>query len=150
MNGKTNIEFLIMLNDNIVIQRDWTISNYNKQAKNSIEFLELMDDLKENMIKYLSRRSSDYMVEYRKEIINDEKFLNIHDSDEDELFHIYIKKDGNEIAHRSFSAKMFPAVIRYRLDVRPFMDSIRDELFEVLKYKKNKELTYEYLGYSTI
>lgn len=151
MNEKINkMELLIKLNDNIVIQRDWNISNYDTKAKNSIEFLEFMDYLKEYIVTYLARKSSDYMVEYKKEIVNNEKFLYEYDTNEDETFYIYIKKDDEVIACREIPAKIFPAYVRYKLDVRPFISSIKEELTYFFTTNKKKSLTYEYLGYPTI
>lgn len=151
MNEKINkMELLIKLNDNIVIQRDWGITNYDNKAKNSIEFLEFMDYLKEYIINYLARKSSDYMVEYKKEIVNSEKFLYEYDTNEDETFYIYIKKDDEVIAFREIPAKLFPAYVRYKLDVRPFISSIKEELTYFFTTNKKKSLTYEYLGYPTI
>lgn len=151
MNEKSNkMELLIKLNENIVIQRDLMISSYDKNAKNSIEFLEFMDYLKELVMTHLARKSSDYMVDYRSEIINDEKFLYNYDTDEDETFHIYLNKDGETLAYREIPAKIFPAYIRYRLDIRPFIKSIKEEISYLFTNNKKKNLTYEYLGYPTI
>lgn len=148
--SSSKMELLITLNKNIIIQRDMNISSFDLEAKNSLEFLYFMDNLKEFIMTHLSRKSSDYMIEYKDEIVNNPKFMYAYDTEEDEIFNIYIKRDGAIIAHREIQAKLFPAVVRYRLDIRPFIKSIKDELSYIFTKSKRKELTYDYLGYSLI
>ena len=38
-NDVTKLEFLMMVNDNIIVQRFFNVRDYNPKAKNSIEFL---------------------------------------------------------------------------------------------------------------
>lgn len=146
----TKMELVIALNENIVIQRDVSIFNFDNKAKNSIECLEFMDNFKDFVMTHLARKSSDYMIEYRNEIINSDKFLYNYDNDGEECFNIYLKKNGVTVSHRQFSAKLFPAVVRYNLDVRPFMKSVKEDIIDIFTYNKKRELTYDYLGYSTI
>jgi hypothetical protein len=109
-----------------------------------------MDSLKDFVMTHLARKSSDYMTEYRNEIINSDKFLYNYDNEGEEYFNIYLKKNGVTVSHRQFSAKLFPAVVRYNLDVRPFMKSVKEDIIDIFTYNKKRELTYDYLGYSLI
>jgi len=45
----TKVEFLITLNDNFVVQRFFNVRNINQKAKNSIELLDYMKSLSEEL-----------------------------------------------------------------------------------------------------
>ena len=45
----TKMEFLLTLNDNIVVQRFFNVRGYNPKAKNSVELYEYIKGLKEEL-----------------------------------------------------------------------------------------------------
>ena len=45
----TKMEFLLTLNDNIVVQRFFNVRGYNPKAKNSLELYEFIKSLKESL-----------------------------------------------------------------------------------------------------
>ena len=52
----TKMEFLLTLNDNIVVQRFFNVRNYNPKAKNSLELYEFMKSLSEELHYYLKMK----------------------------------------------------------------------------------------------
>ena len=45
-NDVTKLEFLMTVNDNIIVQRFFNVRNYVSESRNSVDFKEYMDDLK--------------------------------------------------------------------------------------------------------
>ena len=45
----TKLEFLMMVNDNIIVQRYFNVRDYNPDTRNSVDFKEFMDDLIDNL-----------------------------------------------------------------------------------------------------
>ena len=45
----TKLEFLMMVNDNIIVQRYFNVREFNPDARNSMDFKEYMDELLENL-----------------------------------------------------------------------------------------------------
>jgi len=49
----TKMEFLLTLNDNIIVQRFFNVRGYNPKAKNSVDLYEYIKSLKEDLQYYL-------------------------------------------------------------------------------------------------
>jgi len=67
----TKMEFLLTLNDNIVVQRFFNVRNYNPKAKNSLELYEFMKSLSEELHYYLKMKTVVYMMDNRDAIEHD-------------------------------------------------------------------------------
>jgi hypothetical protein len=146
-NDVTKLEFLMMVNDNIIVQRFFNIRDYNPKAKNSLEFLEYMNELVENLNYSLKMKSVTYLLENQYEITNNPTILNTSFTDEPEYFNIYIKQNDKIISHRKIDAKLYPPKIRYTVDIRQKIKGVLHELTEILSLK---DLTFNYLEYSTL
>jgi hypothetical protein len=59
----TKLEFLMMVNDNIIVQRFFNVRNYNSDAKNSLELYEYLYELKESLEYELKMKSTIYLLE---------------------------------------------------------------------------------------
>lgn len=145
---KSIVEFLITLNDNIVVRREFEIDNYNHLVRKSVEWYDYILDLRDWLEDFLVWKSSEYMSVNSDEIIINHDFLKNQQNNSEEFFNIMIKVDGEIIGHRKIDAKLFPPNVRYTLDVRPFISDIRSKLVKLLSVKK--KLTHEYLGYDLI
>ena len=64
----TKMEFLLTLNDNIVVQRYFNVRGYNPTAKNSVEFYDLINDIKEDLQYHLKMKTVIYMMDKREKI----------------------------------------------------------------------------------
>jgi hypothetical protein len=139
----TKIEFLLTLNDNIVVQRFFNVRGYNPKAKNSLEFYYFMKSFKEELQYLLKMKTVTYMMDNQDSISNDPTIMNTSFTDGPEIFNMYIKIGEQTICHRILDGKLFPPKVRYTVDIRPILkDALRD-LTDIFSTKK---LSFNYLG----
>ena len=140
----TKMEFLLTLNDNIVVQRFFNVRNYNPKAKNSLELYEFMKSLSEELHYYLKMKTVVYMMDNRDAIEHDASIMNTSFTDGPEVFNLFVKVGEQTICHRIFDGKLFPPKVRYTVDVRPFLKEVLRELTDIFS---NYKLTYQYLEF---
>jgi hypothetical protein len=140
----TKMEFLLTLNENIVVQRFFNVRGFNPKAKNSLEMYEFMKSLKEELQYYLKMKTVIYMMDNRSSIESDPSIMNTSFTDGPEIFNLYVKVGEQTICHRIFDGKLFPPKVRYTVDVRPFLKDVLRELTDIFS---NRRLTYEYLDF---
>jgi len=146
-NQVTKLCFLLSLNDKIIVQRFFNVPDYNEDAKNSIELLNFVNGIKYDLEEYLRDKSIDYMSENAMQIMTDPSVMDTSMTDGPEYINIYIKDNDMTICHRRIDAKLYPPKARYTVDVRPY---IKDWLSELTDIFSSENLSYEYLGYSTL
>ncbi len=139
----TKMEFLLTLNDNIVVQRFFNVRGYNPKAKNSVEFYEYIRGLREDFEYYLKMKTVVYMMDNKESIIHDPKIMETSFTEGPEIFNIYVKVGEQTICQRIFDGKKFPPKVRYTVDVRPFLKDVLRELTDIFSSSK---LSFEYLG----
>ncbi len=140
----TKMEFLLTLNDNIVVQRFFNVRGYNPKAKNSMELYEFVSHIKDELQYHLKMKTVVYMMDNRDSITNDPSVMNTSYTEGPEVFNIYVKVGDTTICHRIFDGKFFPPKVRYTVDVRPFLKEILRELTDIFSTTK---LTYQYLEF---
>lgn len=140
----TKMEFLLTLNDNIVVQRFFNVRGYNPKAKNSIEFYDFIKTFSEQLQYYLKMKTVSYMLEHQESIIYDPTIMETSFTDGPEDFNIFVKVGDQIICQRVLDAKLFPPKVRYTVDVRPFLKEVMRELTEIFSSKK---LSYQYLNF---
>lgn len=140
----TKMEFLLTLNDNIVVQRFFNVRGFNPRAKNSVDLYEYIKMLKEELQYYLKMKTVIYMMDNQETINYDPKVMETSFTDEPEIFNIFVKVGEQTICHRVFDGKLFPPKVRYTVDVRPFLKDVLRELTDI--FSENK-LTYKYLEF---
>ena len=138
----TKMEFLLTLNDNIVVQRFFNVRGYVPKAKNSLELHEFIKALSEELHYYLKMKTVVYMMENQEAIIHDASIMETSFTEGPENFNIYIKVGDTVLNHRQFDGKLYPPKVRYTVDVRPFLKEVLRELTDIFS---NKKLTYKYL-----
>jgi len=139
----TKMEFLLTLNDIIIVQRFYNVRNYNPSVRNSFELYDLMFQIKNELQNDLKWKTIVYMIDNKSLIEQDAKVMNTSMTDQPEYFNMYIKLGDETICHRQFDAKMYPPKVRYTVDVRPYLKSILKDLTDIFS---EENLTYEYLG----
>jgi len=139
----TKMEFLLTLNDIIIVQRFYNVRNYNPSVRNSFEIYDLMFQIKNELQNDLKWKTIVYMIDNKSLIEQDPKVMNTSMTNEPEFFNMYIKLGDETICHRQFDAKMYPPKVRYTVDVRPYLKSILKDLTDIFS---EENLTYEYLG----
>ena len=140
----TKMEFLLTLNDNIVVQRFFNVRGYNPKAKNSVDLYEYIKTLKEELQYYLKMKTVIYMMDNQDSIKYDPKIMDTSFTDEPEIFNIFIKVGDQTICHRVFDGTLIPPKVRYTVDVRPFLKDVLRELTDIFSESK---LSYEYLEF---
>ena len=143
----TKMEFLLTLNDNIVVQRFFNVKGYNPKAKNSMELYEFMKSLKEELHYYLKMKTVVYMMDNKEAIMDDPKIMETSFTEGPENFNLYVKIGDTTICHRQFDGKRYPPKVRYTVDVRPFLKEVLRELTDIFSSRK---LTYEYLEFDLV
>jgi hypothetical protein len=138
----TKLEFLMMVNDNIIVQRFFNIRDYNKDAKNSAELYNLIKDFKHDIERQLKMKTATYMLDNMYEIMSNPTVLDTSYTDGPESFKIFIKQGDMTICHREFDAKIYPPKVRYTVDVRPHLKNLLMSLTDIFSSKK---LNYKYL-----
>ena len=141
----TKLEFLMMVNNNIIVQRFFNVRNYIPEAKNSLEFYEYLYELKGILEHDLKMKATTYLLDNSYEIKQNPMMLETSNTDGPELFNIYLKAENETIFHRVIDAKVYPPKVRYTLDVRPSIKNILRDLTDILS---DKNLSYNYLNYS--
>ena len=136
------LEFLMMVNDNIIVQRFFNVREFNDKAKNSLELYELLKDFKDDIQKQLSLKTVTYMTDNMYEIINNPSILETSYIDGPEYFNIFIKQNDVTICHRQVDAKIYPPKVRYTVDVRPHLKNLLMELTDIFS---SKNLTKKYM-----
>jgi hypothetical protein len=137
----TKVEFLLMCNDNIVVQRFFNVKGFNKNAHKSEEFYEHMDMLCRELQYDLKMRSVVYMLDNKYEISENPEILNTSITDGDENFNLYIKLGDLTICQRRFDAKVYPPKVRYTVDLRPKLKGILNGLTDIFS---GKDFNYFY------
>jgi hypothetical protein len=136
------LEFLMMVNDNIIVQRFFNVREFNNEAKNSLELYELLRDFKDDIKQQLSLKTVTYMTDNMYEIINNPSILETSYIDGPEYFNIFIKQNDMTICHRQVDAKVYPPKVRYTVDVRPHLKNLLMNLTDIFSSKK---LTKKYM-----
>jgi len=132
----TKVEFLLMCNDNIVVQRFFNVRGFNKNAHKSEEFYDYIGSLCSGLQYDLKMRSTIYMLENQYEIIENPEVLNTSITDGPENFNLIIKLGDMTICQRQFDAKVYPPKVRYTVDLRPKLKSILGELTDIFSGQK--------------
>ena len=142
----TKMEFLLTLNDNIVVQRFFNVRGFNPKAKNSVDLYDYIKALKEELQYYLKMKTVVYMMDNRDAISYDPKVMDTSFTDGPEIFNLFVKVGEQTICHRQFDGKLFPPKVRYTVDVRPFLKDVLRDLTDIFS---NNQLSYQYLDFET-
>ena len=136
------LEFLMMVNDNIIVQRFFNVREFNNEGKNSLELYELLREFKDDIQTQLSLKTVTYMTDNMYEIINNPAILDTSYIDGPEYFNIFVKQNDVTICHRQVDAKVYPPKIRYTVDVRPHLKNLLMNLTDIFS---SKNLTKKYM-----
>jgi len=137
----TKLEFLMMVNDNIIVQRFFNVKEFNSSAKHSVELYDLIKDFKHDLEKQLKMKTVTYMLDNMYEIMNNPAVMDTSYTDGPEYFNVFIKQGDVTICHRQIDAKIYPPKIRYTVDVRPHLKNLLLSLTDIFS---SKNLSFEY------
>lgn len=140
-NESTKLEFLMMVNDNIIVQRFFNVKDFNPKAKSSVELYDLIKDFKHDLERQLKMKTVTYMLDNMYEIVNNPAVMDTSYTDGPEYFNVFIKQGDVTICHRQIDAKIYPPKIRYTVDVRPHLKNLLLSLTDIFS---SKNLSFEY------
>jgi hypothetical protein len=140
----TKLEFLLTLNDNIVVQRYFNVKGYNPNAKRSIEFYNLVKEIQEDINEDLKMKTVIYLLDNQEQIELEPEILDTSNTDGPEEFNIFIKLGDETICHSQWDGKVYPPKVRYTVDVRPHLKRVLKDLTDIFS---DENLSYEYLNY---
>lgn len=142
-NDITKFEFLLTLSGNIVVQRFFSVMDYNPDAKNSIEMFNHVEFICDEINNFLKIKTLEYL-DSNQNIYPFNEISNDDGRDKNEHFLLEIKFDNQVFIQRIFPAYVFPPKVRYAVDIRPMLRSFLDGLSSTLSRKKvdNKYLHY--------
>ena len=141
------MEFLITLNNNIVIQRYFNVRGYNPTARASMELYEYIKYLTNAFAYDQKMRSVCYLMDNEYEISEDPTILETSNTDGPEVFNFYVKVGEQTICHRVLDAKVFPPKIRYTVDIRQQVKTVLRDLTDIFSAEN---LTTNYMNYSLV
>ena len=133
--NETRMEFVLTLNNNIIIQRFFFVKDYNPLSKNSLELYYCITNIVEEIKDDLKRKSFNFSYE------NQSYFQNLEDVDSeeqnsDENFLLEIKLKDDIFIQRIFPAYVYHPKARYSVDIRPKVSNILSYLTSVLSMKR--------------
>jgi len=132
----TKLEFLLMCNDNIVVQRFFNVKGFNKKAHKSEEFYDYIRSFSNQLQNDLKMRTIVYMLDNQYEISENPDVLNTSITEGEENFNIYIKLDNVTSCQRTFDAKLYPPKVRYTVDLRPKLKGVLTDLTDIFSGKR--------------
>ena len=132
----TKLEFLLMCNDNIVVQRFFNVKGFNRNASKSEELYNYIRSFCNKLQYDLKMRTVIYMMDNQYEITENPEVLNTSITDGDENFNLFIKIGDVTICQRTFNAKLYPPKVRYTVDLRPKLKSVLSDLTDIFSGKK--------------
>lgn len=143
----TKLEFLLTLNDNIVVQRYFNVRGYNPKARASLDLYNLVRSLSENIQKDLKTKALNYLNDNAEQIFSNPDILDTSNTDGPENFNVYIKIGDETICHRIWDAKVYPPKTRYTVDVRPHLKKLLRDLTDIFS---SENLSYTYMDYQLV
>ena len=143
-NDVTKMEFLLTLNDNIVVQRYFNVRGYNPKARKSVDVINKVNEISNTLMNDLKHKTLIYMIDNQSQIEIDPTILDTSNTDDAEYFNIFIKLGDETICHKIIDAKIFPPKIRYTVDVRPHLKSVLRSLTDIFS---SEDLSYTYMDY---
>jgi hypothetical protein len=146
-NDATKLEFLLKLNENIVVQRYFNVKGYNPKARASMELHDLVKSISEKIHQDLKGKALDYMNENANQIISNPEILDTSNTDGPEYFNVYIRIGDETICHRIWDAKVYSPKTRYTVDVRPHLKKLLRDLTDIFS---TENLNYTYLEYQLV
>lgn len=140
--NSTKFEFVLKLNDNIVVQRYFNVKGFNKRSLKSMELHNELSSVTDEIMESLKIRSCDYMSNNYGQFINEK--VEDRDGQMNDYFTLAIRKDDRDVIVRYFEGSLYPPKVRYTVDIRPSLRRILKNFTDILS---GKNFTTNYLTY---
>lgn len=142
-------EFLLTIDNNIIVQRIFSVKGYNKKVKNSLDLYDTVTSISKRIEEDMKMKNLIYMSENEEYISSDENQENTYQIKKDN-FLLEIKSDDEVFIQRSFPAYVYHPKVR--VDIRHMLRAFLSELTDTLSsldLEENyldKKLEVDYLG----
>lgn len=146
-NDIVKLEFLLTLNENIIVQRYFNVKGYNENARGSMELYHAVKSISEKIQNDLKMKACTYMSENIDQIITNPEILETSNTEGPEYFNVYVKVGDETICHRIWDGKVYPPKTRYTVDVRPHLKKLLRDLTDIFSAE---DLTHNYLNYKLV
>lgn len=127
----TKFEFILTLENNIVIQRFFNVNSYNPAARNSIDLYDTITDICEG-IQYDLKQKTLECMDNHPDFITDTQRSEERDNAKEENFLLRIKLGEAVFISRIFPAQVYHPKARYTVDIRPKVRKILLDIADVL------------------
>jgi hypothetical protein len=138
-------EFVLYINRNIIVQRYFTVKNYNKEVLNSINLYNCLKNVVRLIQDDLKAKSEDYMWknynEYEKQEADQIVRENIYENED--VYDFEIKVDDKVVIGTKFTGNVYPQRVRYSVDIRKLIPTIINEIQDTFQ---EENLDVEYCG----
>lgn len=146
MQETTKFEFVLTLQNNIIIQRYFNVKDFNPKSKYSMDLYEIIKNISVEIANDLKIKTSDYLCQNQNYFYGFDG--NYVEEENPEVNYILEIKSGDEVfIQRSFPAHYYHPKVRYTVDIRPKIRSMLADLTDVLSSKK---LVTTYMGYDLL
>lgn len=137
---KEPYEFVFKINDNIIVQRFFTVNSYNPVACSSLELKDAVDFCVDIIKEEMKSRTHDFMDEFKYYFEEDPTF---DSNTNDDKYSFQVRVNGKTIIENGWSATIYPAKIRYDVNIKRYISRIISLIQNALSTPTRK-LTTEY------
>ena len=137
---ETPYEFIFKINNNIIAQRFFSLYNFNPDSIWSYELKEAVDDCVEIIKHELKTCTLVFMDEFKYYFEDDPTYDTNNSPD---MYYFQIKLNKRVIMDCGWDATLYPAKIRYDVNIRKHISHIIYLLTSVLS-SDDRALTYKY------
>ena len=139
-------KFVLYINGNIICQRYFSVRDYNKDVKKSMDLKWCLDecvgliqnDLKKKSFEYLYKQYNEFHIQTMEEVESTKDL-----TEKEDVFDFEIKIDDKVVATTKFSGNFYPQRVRYSVDVRKLIPQIISNIQYVFS---QENFTVEYSG----
>lgn len=131
----TKFEFILTLENNIIIQRFFNVKGYNPQVKKSLDLYQSVKEICEEISYDLKMKSMEFMYE-NQDFFLDPEVVETETDIKEEYFLLRIKLEDAVFISRIFPAHVYHPKARYSVDIRPKVRPFLSDLTYVLSSDK--------------
>ena len=136
-------EFTVYLNDNIIVQRFFSVIGFNNKSINSMNFKYVIDENQEIVQHHMKNKTLDFMNDNARIFYENKNFEQNASKD---IMKIVVKMDGKIIAYREWDATIYTVKIIYTVDIREHIYSMITRIQKCLSERTDR-LETTYLNY---
>ena len=138
----TTFSFLLTLENNIIVQRDFVVNNYNPKSKKSMDLYYWVSSVCQDISGILKMKNLEYMTDNYHYVTDTNTVTNV-DPTKEEFFKLEIKLENQVFISRIFPAHIYHPKARY-CDIRP---KLRKMLGDITYILSSRDLEKKYLQY---